>query len=158
MVTLFLFSLFILFSCSYSVFIASGSYCLFLVILSLLSSLIIYSYSLSFWYCIILLLIYIGGVYVLLLFVSLHSYNSFSNSSYINAFLISFIGIFCFFYSYNSFDFDFLSIYDIGYYSDNSYNLVNNLNWVNYLFILIVILLSFNVFGFIFINNNNYYR
>nr|AKP19676.1 NADH dehydrogenase subunit 6 [Gyrodactylus sp. FY-2015] len=149
----------VLLSCSYNVFVAGGSYCLFLVMLSLVSSSILYINSLSFWYCIIMLLIYVGGVYILLLFVSIYSYNSFSYSNFISSV------IFFFFLSIMVIVSDgdwsplcWINVIEFSVFNDESSNLISNENWVSFIFILLVIIMSLIIFSFIFSNNSSYVR
>nr|UFQ88519.1 NADH dehydrogenase subunit 6 [Scalithrium sp. LRP 10410]UFQ88555.1 NADH dehydrogenase subunit 6 [Scalithrium sp. LRP 10411] len=70
-------------------------YCVLLVLNSLICSFICYSvYGFS-WYSLLFCLVYIGGVYILFVFVSVHSPNSsvvsYWNFSYLSSFLIVFL-------------------------------------------------------------------
>nr|UFQ88327.1 NADH dehydrogenase subunit 6 [Scalithrium magniphalum] len=70
-------------------------YCVLLVLNSLICSFICYSvYGFS-WYSLLFCLVYIGGVYILFVFVSVHSPNSsvvsYWNFSYLGSFLIVFL-------------------------------------------------------------------
>nr|UFQ89035.1 NADH dehydrogenase subunit 6 [Scalithrium magniphalum] len=70
-------------------------YCILLVLNSLICSFICYSvYGFS-WYSLLFCLVYIGGVYILFVFVSVHSPNSsvvsYWNFSYLGSFLIVFL-------------------------------------------------------------------
>nr|UFQ88735.1 NADH dehydrogenase subunit 6 [Rhinebothrium scobinae]UFQ88747.1 NADH dehydrogenase subunit 6 [Rhinebothrium scobinae] len=72
-------------------------YCVLLVLNSLICSFICYSvYGFS-WYSLLFCLVYIGGVYILFVFVSVHSPNSsvvsYWNFSYLSSYLIVFLCI-----------------------------------------------------------------
>nr|AWW03152.1 NADH dehydrogenase subunit 6 [Macrogyrodactylus karibae] len=158
MTLFFLISLFIFVSTTYNVFVASGAYCLFLVSLTLISSSILLFLNLSFWYCLVMLLIYIGGVYVLLLFVSIYSYNTFSFSG-VFSFLFMTLFFFTFFVFTYSNGWEYWSnLYNFELSLNESYELVSLQNWVSYMFILLCILISFCVFSFIFSDNSGYTR
>jgi len=150
---------FVLISCSYKVFVARGSYCLFLICLSIRRRLTIFVSTKSFWYCCILLLIYIGGVYVLLLFVSIYSYNRHSYSKVTTATLIS-LSFIIFYYIGMPNNVDRV-ITDINLYrsiNDERLNILSSYKWVRYIFILITILVSILVFSFVFNDKSNYIR
>uniref|UniRef100_A0AAU7AN46 NADH dehydrogenase subunit 6 n=1 Tax=Gyrodactylus pseudorasborae TaxID=3032919 RepID=A0AAU7AN46_9PLAT len=158
-ITSVLFSFLVLLSCSYNVFVAGGSYCLFLVMLSLISSSILYLTTMSFWYCIIMLLIYVGGVYILLLFVSIYSYNSFSYSNFLSSLI--FLGFLTASVLYSdSFWSTEVWCNNISFsvFNDESSMLITSNNWVSFIFILIVIILSLIIFSFIFSHNSSYIR
>nr|YP_009251074.1 NADH dehydrogenase subunit 6 [Gyrodactylus kobayashii]AMZ79736.1 NADH dehydrogenase subunit 6 [Gyrodactylus kobayashii] len=154
-----LFIFLVLISCSYNIFVAGGSYCLFLVMLSLISSSLLYINSLSFWYCIIMLLIYVGGVYILLLFVSIYSYNSFSYSNFLSSlvYLLFFTSSILLSDSEWSTEYWF-NIVNFSIISDESNMLITSNNWVSFIFILLVIILSLIIFSFIFSQNSSYVR
>nr|YP_009309701.1 NADH dehydrogenase subunit 6 [Gyrodactylus parvae]AKP19688.1 NADH dehydrogenase subunit 6 [Gyrodactylus parvae] len=158
-ITSVLFSFLVLLSCSYNVFVAGGSYCLFLVMLSLISSSILYLTTMSFWYCIIMLLIYVGGVYILLLFVSIYSYNSFSYSNFLSSLVfISFL-IISILYSDSAWSTEvWCNTISFSIFNDESSMLISINNWVSFIFILTVIILSLIIFSFIFSNNGSYIR
>nr|YP_009054580.1 NADH dehydrogenase subunit 6 [Paragyrodactylus variegatus]AIK25768.1 NADH dehydrogenase subunit 6 [Paragyrodactylus variegatus] len=151
-------SLFIFVCCSYNVFVSSGSYCLFLVSLSVISSILVLLLNNSFWYSLILLIIYIGGVYVLLLFVSIYSYNSFSYSNTYFIFFISVSFYIYFIFNYLNNSFIILNFSPLLVSLNESLELVSSNNWESYLFILLFILFSFFIFSFVFTNNSNYIR
>nr|YP_009572235.1 NADH dehydrogenase subunit 6 [Gyrodactylus gurleyi]AMZ79748.1 NADH dehydrogenase subunit 6 [Gyrodactylus gurleyi] len=154
-----LFVFLVLVSCSYNIFVAGGSYCLFLVILSVISSAILYINSLSFWYCIIMLLIYVGGVYILLLFVSIYSYNSFSYSNFISSIIYLFFFLSSILLSDSEWATEsWFNIINFSIVSDESNMLITKNNWVSFLFILFVIVLSLIIFSFIFSQNSSYVR
>nr|UKQ56149.1 NADH dehydrogenase subunit 6 [Gyrodactylus sp. FZ-2021] len=158
MILFFLLSSFLLVSCSYSIFVSSGFYCLFLITLTFISSVCLLFLNLSFWYCLVLLIIYIGGVYVLLLFVSIYSYNSFSFSNLISViFIFSFFFIFFYFTYIGGLNF-WLDMTNFSLSYVQTLELVSVNNWVSYIFILLCILISFFIFSFIFSNSSSYIR
>nr|ABO86174.1 NADH dehydrogenase subunit 6 [Gyrodactylus salaris] len=154
-----LFSFFVILSCSYNIFVAGGSYCLFLVMLSLISSSILYLTTMSFWYCIIMLLIYVGGVYILLLFVSIYSYNSFSYSNFLSGVIFITFLIAGLLISDSPWSAEWwCNLTKFSVENDESSMLITNSNWVSFIFILIVIIASLIIFSFIFTQNSSYTR
>nr|YP_009305443.1 NADH dehydrogenase subunit 6 [Gyrodactylus brachymystacis]AMO02268.1 NADH dehydrogenase subunit 6 [Gyrodactylus brachymystacis] len=158
-ITSVLFSFLVILSCSYNIFVAGGSYCLFLVMLSLVSSSILYLTTMSFWYCIIMLLIYVGGVYILLLFVSIYSYNSFSYSNFLSGLVFLSFLITGLLISDSAWSAEWwCNLTKFSTYNDESSMLITSNNWVSFIFILIVIILSLIIFSFIFTQNSSYIR
>nr|YP_001974732.1 NADH dehydrogenase subunit 6 [Gyrodactylus derjavinoides]ABX59347.1 NADH dehydrogenase subunit 6 [Gyrodactylus derjavinoides] len=154
-----LFSFLVILSCSYNIFVAGGSYCLFLVMLSLISSSILYLITMSFWYCIIMLLIYVGGVYILLLFVSIYSYNSFSYSNFMSSIIFLLFLVSSVLTSDITWSTEWwCNLIKFSIENDEACMLITSNNWISFIFMLIVIILSLIIFSFIFTENTSYIR
>nr|YP_003735128.1 NADH dehydrogenase subunit 6 [Benedenia seriolae]ADI24691.1 NADH dehydrogenase subunit 6 [Benedenia seriolae] len=120
----------------------SIGYCILLVLSSLISSFLIFFLSNSFWYSLLLYLIYVGGVYILFLFLSVHIPNmsTYNNLSFL---LLCLINFFSFELVYSVFS---LSIFN---FLDNSFYFCNFTEGLSYLFISSFLIIGFILVSFI---------
>nr|YP_003934533.1 NADH dehydrogenase subunit 6 [Benedenia hoshinai]ABK58262.1 NADH dehydrogenase subunit 6 [Benedenia hoshinai] len=117
-------------------------YCILLVINALIACLIIFFFSNSIWYSLLLYLIYVGGVYILFLFISVHipNMNNYTSLNFYNLLLLSF---FCFELSvnlFNSFN---------NFLLDNSFYFCSISEGFSYIFICSFLIISFILVSFI---------
>nr|YP_007889820.1 NADH dehydrogenase subunit 6 [Taenia twitchelli]BAN15652.1 NADH dehydrogenase subunit 6 [Taenia twitchelli] len=125
-------------------------YCVLLVLNSLIGSLICYIlYGFS-WYSLLLCLVYIGGVYILFIFVSIFNpndsfimYSSLNNFKLIIMFVIS---VLCLFFVFSMIDIDY------------SYYLCTSKEGSFYIFLCLMLLFGFIVLSMLFNIKMNFYR
>nr|YP_007375122.1 NADH dehydrogenase subunit 6 [Taenia martis]BAM76219.1 NADH dehydrogenase subunit 6 [Taenia martis] len=125
-------------------------YCMLLVLNSLIGGLICYIlYGFS-WYSLLLCLVYIGGVYILFIFVSIFNPNdsfvicySFNSFKLIVLFVVS---IFCLFFVFN--------IVSVDY----SYYLCTYMEGNFYVFLCLMLLFGFIILSMLFNIKMNFYR
>nr|BBJ70660.1 NADH dehydrogenase subunit 6 [Benedenia seriolae]BBJ70683.1 NADH dehydrogenase subunit 6 [Benedenia seriolae]BBJ70695.1 NADH dehydrogenase subunit 6 [Benedenia seriolae]BBJ70743.1 NADH dehydrogenase subunit 6 [Benedenia seriolae] len=120
----------------------SIGYCILLIISSLISSFLIFFFSGNFWYSLLLYLIYVGGVYILFLFLSVHIPNM-SSYNNLNSFIIFFISFFSFESVYSIFS---LSIFN---FFDNSFYFCGLSEGLSYSFICSFLIIGFVLVSFI---------
>nr|AFD18224.1 NADH dehydrogenase subunit 6 [Neobenedenia melleni] len=116
------------------------SYCILLIVSSLLVSSLFFFFQNAIWYALILYLIYIGGVYILFLFLSIHIPNSINFNS-INLLLL----LYCFFFSleFGNLSINFINIVDFSFY------FCNYSEGLSYVFICCFLLVGFILVSFV---------
>nr|YP_010939813.1 NADH dehydrogenase subunit 6 [Megalobenedenia derzhavini]WLG31376.1 NADH dehydrogenase subunit 6 [Megalobenedenia derzhavini] len=134
------------------VFISNSvGYCLLLIMASLCASLLIFLLTTNIWYALILYLIYVGGVYILFLFLSIHVPNISTSHNFIGIFffyLFWFCQEFCTQITNNSY----ISINDFSFY------FCSISEGLSYIFICCFLIIGFILISFVSSNKLIFFR
>nr|AYH51380.1 NADH dehydrogenase subunit 6 [Cotylurus marcogliesei] len=126
-------------------------YCLLLLVSSLSVCSLIYLLIGFSWYLVLFCLIYIGGVYILFIFVSVHSPNTFFGSNIQGWWpvLIFFISLFFFMGYFN--------LYSISF-SEFSHYLCSGMEGVSYILFCLILVLGFICISVVINRKDSFYR
>nr|QWV61008.1 NADH dehydrogenase subunit 6 [Euryhaliotrema johni] len=126
------------------------SYCILLVINSLCCLFLIYCISGFSWYALLLYLVYVGGVYILFIFVSVHLPNNLNKGI---------ISLFSFFFVFFLFWEMVTGVLEVGNSTtDYSFNFCSGLEGVSYLFLCLFLLLGFFLVSYISSSKESFVR